>query len=116
MKGRRTPEEALADVARTLYVRLPHTIKNEKEIRQHLVGDTRIKLPRQSSRYCHVIFPNEAEKIKNMKKLRRVTINGKNIIARAPKINPTEKKIKKREKKLKIKIPKPKPEPKITRT
>lgn len=65
---------------RTLNVRLPHVIKDKKDIEYLFVGGFHVKLPRQSSRSCHVIFPTVEEKIKNYKLAKDKTINGKRIV------------------------------------
>lgn len=68
---------------RTLNVRLPHVIKDKKDIEHLFVGSFHIKLPRQSSRSCHVIFPTVEEKIENCKLARDKTINDKRIVIRS---------------------------------
>lgn len=112
MKSRKS-KQTKDDVAKILYVRLPHTIKSVKEIQDLFAGDITVKLPRQSSRHCHVIFPSVEEKIKNLKSIRKKKVDGKRILAAEPKINPPEeKKIKEK----KIKPSKPTQGPKITQT
>ncbi|KAK0182636.1 hypothetical protein PV327_000751 [Microctonus hyperodae] len=97
---------------RTLYVRLPHTIHNMDEIRDLFAGDIQIKLPRQSSRHCHVIFSTVEEKMKNLKEVRKKRINDKRITACPPKAKPE---IQKKKIEKKTTMPSPKPEQKITR-
>lgn len=67
---------------RTLNVRLPHVIKDKKDIEHLFTGNFHISLPRQSSRSCHVIFPTVEEKMENYKLVRDKTINGKRIVIR----------------------------------
>ncbi|XP_015521953.1 uncharacterized protein [Neodiprion pinetum] len=100
--------------SRTLYVRLPHTIRNTKEVHALFEGDAKVKLPRQSSRSCHVIFPTVEEKIKALKHVKKKTVDGKRVIAFNPKTKPMENKPSRK----KIKVPQPKPPliPEITQT
>ncbi|XP_046735857.1 uncharacterized protein LOC124405203 [Diprion similis] len=100
--------------SRTLYVRLPHTIRNTKEVQALFDGDAKVKLPRQSSRSCHVIFPTVEEKIKGLKHVKEKTVDGKHVIAFNPRTQPMENKPSRK----KIKVPQPKapPIPKITQT
>lgn len=108
-----TAEEKEERQSKTLYIRLPHTIKNAKEIEELFVGDVKVKLPRQSSRHCHVTFASVEEKIKNLKCIKKLVIDGKHIIAAPPRVKLQEEK-KKKEKKMRV--PKPKPEIKVTKT
>ncbi|XP_058794497.1 uncharacterized protein LOC131666117 [Phymastichus coffea] len=101
-KPRRTSLE-IEEQSRTLYVRIPHTIKNVDEIKNLFFGDIKVKLPRQSSRHCHVIFSTVDEKIKNLKAVKKQLIDGKPIFISPPKPMNLEKKPKHK----KIKIPDP---------
>lgn len=101
---------------RTLNVCLPHVIKDRKEVEDLFVGDFHVKLPRQTSRSCHVVFANTEEKIKNQKLAKNKTIDGKHIVVLPlRKIVVTEKKIAKKKTK-KIVMPKITPEVKVTQT
>lgn len=104
-KRRRTPSEIEEEQSRTLYIRVPHTIKDDQEIRNLFVGDFKLKLPRQAARHCHVIFPNVEEKVKNMKALKKKLIDGKSIYVSPPKPINVEKK--KKPKQKKIVVPEP---------
>lgn len=105
----RTSLEIEEEKCRTLYIRIPRTIKDASEIQNLFFGEFQVKLPRQSSRYCHVIFSNEDEKVKNLKAIKKKLIDGKNIIAGPPRPMNLEKK--KKPKQKKIVIPEPKDEP-----
>lgn len=91
-----------------MYVRLPHTIKDEKEVKELFVGEFKVKLPRQSSRICHVIFPSVEDKVKNQKGLKK-ELDGKPIIAGPPRPMKLDKKKKPKQKKIKIPEPVEKP-------
>ncbi|XP_008216275.1 uncharacterized protein LOC100120052 isoform X2 [Nasonia vitripennis] len=108
---RRTSLEIEEEQSRTLYIRLPHTIKDEQEIKDLFFGDIKLKIPRQSARYCHVIFPNVEEKLKNMKALKKKLVDGKPIYAGPPKPINLEKK--KKPKQKKIVVPDPTDDPKL---
>ncbi|XP_011065447.1 PREDICTED: uncharacterized protein LOC105152722 [Acromyrmex echinatior] len=98
---------------RTLNVRLPHIIKDKKEIEQLFEGSYHIKLPRQSSKSCHIIFPTVEEKIKNYKLAKGKTIDGKRIV-----IQPLREIVFKKETntRKKIFIPEIKPDIEVTKT
>jgi len=99
---------------RTLSVRLPHVIKDKRDVECLFVGDFHIKLSRQSNRSCHVVFPTVEEKTKNCKLAKDKTVNGKRIVIQPLRdlaIGEDVKKIKK-----KIFIPKIKPDVKVTQT
>ncbi|KYN08327.1 hypothetical protein ALC62_00618, partial [Cyphomyrmex costatus] len=98
---------------RTLNVRLSHVIRDKKEIEDLFVGNFHIKLPRQSSRSCHVIFPTVEEKLKNYKLAKNKTIDGKQIV-----IQPLHELIlkKKTDMKKKVFIPEIKPDITVTKT
>ncbi|XP_012275089.1 uncharacterized protein LOC105696869 [Orussus abietinus] len=96
---------------RSLYVRLPRTIRNEQEIRELFVGDYKVRLKRHSARDCYIVFPTFEDKIKNMKLVKSKTVDGKPIIVTTPKAKHAEL----------INIPKkkiviPKPEPEVKRS
>ncbi|XP_020300889.1 uncharacterized protein LOC109864258 [Pseudomyrmex gracilis] len=102
---------------RTLKVCLPHVIrdKNDVSIKNLFVGDFYVKLPRQSSRSCHVVFPDVESKMKNHELAKDKTINGKRVIIES--LRPIQ--LKKRPKKIKRKkiyMPKIKSEVKVTQT
>ncbi|XP_014214404.1 nucleolin [Copidosoma floridanum] len=109
-RGRhRTISEIKEEQSRTLYVRLAKTIKSVDEINELFVGDFTVKLPRQSTRYCHVIFPSVEEKLKNLKLVKEKVVNGKPVHASTPRpIN-----LEKPKKPKKIKIPDPKEKPRV---
>lgn len=106
-----TSEDFQEEQSRTLFVRLPHTIKDEDEIKQLFTGEFKVKIPRQSSRYCHVIFPDIESKFKNWSSVKKQLINGKKIYANHPKPVDIEKKLKEKVKRKKIRVPEPKVEP-----
>lgn len=110
-KHHRTASQIEEEQTRSLYVRLPHTIKNEKEVKELFFGEFKIKLPRQSGRYCHVIFPTVDDKVKNLKDLKNKLVNGKPVFASPPKPINLDKK--KKPKQKKIKIPEPLDIPKV---
>lgn len=101
---------------RTLNVSLPHVIKDKKDVENLFVGDFQVKLPRQSSRSCHVVFPNVEEKIKNYKLAKEKTINGKRIVIQPLRAIVLDKKTKKVKQKKKIYMPEIKPEKVVTQT
>ncbi|XP_029033497.1 LOW QUALITY PROTEIN: uncharacterized protein LOC114871575 [Osmia bicornis bicornis] len=107
LKKRREEKE------RALYVRLPHVIREEEDVAKLFTGDFKVNLPRQSTRYCYVIFPDTESKLKNLKEARNTQINGKPIVV-APAITKFEKNRKLKRKK--IVIPKVKDETRVTRT
>ncbi|XP_029669992.1 40S ribosomal protein S10 isoform X3 [Formica exsecta] len=97
---------------RTLSVHFPHVLKDKKDVENLFTGNFYIKLPRQSSRSCHVVFSNVEEKITNYKSAKEKTINGKRIV-----IKPLCALVKKNAKKIKRKkvcIPEIKPDIKVT--
>lgn len=96
---------------RALYVRLPHTIKDEEDVAKLFTGNFKVNLLRQSRRYCYVIFSSRKEKDKNWKAVKGMKINGKRVIV-GPAITKIEKKP---VSKKKIVIPKIKPDTKVTR-
>lgn len=99
---------------RTLNVRLPYVIKDKKDVECLFVGDFHVKLLRQSSRSCHVVFPTVEEKIKNYKLTKGKTVNGKRIVIKLLHdlaIGRKTKRIKK-----KIFIPEIKPDVEVTQT
>lgn len=100
---------------RTLSVHLPHVIKDKKDVECLFTGSFYVKLPRQSSRSCHVIFSSVEEKIMNYKFAKDKTINGKRIVIqplRAVALTEKTKKIKKK----KVFMPEIKPDIKVTQT
>jgi len=109
----RTSKDIDDDLSKTLYIRLPRTIKSSDEIKDLFLGDAKVRMPRQSSRYCHVVFENVEEKMKNLKNIKKLVIEGKHIVAFPPKINP---KVEKKKKEKKVRVPEPRPEPKVTKT
>ncbi|XP_011305628.1 uncharacterized protein [Fopius arisanus] len=114
----RTAQEMEEERVRTLYIRLPHQIKNMDDIRDLIFGDVEIKLPRQSGRHCHIIFPSVEEKLKNMKALKKKLIDNKHIFLSHAKVKELDVKLEKRKKLKKVKsvvIDKPKDEEKVTK-
>lgn len=100
---------------RTLNVCLPHAIKNKKDVESLFVGDFHVKLPRQTSRSCHVVFSSVEEKIKNQKLVKNKTVNGKHIFIKPlDDIVVAEKKERDKKKKKKIFVPKITPDIKVT--
>lgn len=53
-----------------MYLRFPKRITDIDEVRNLISGDANIKLRRQASRHCHVIFRKMEEKINNMKAIK----------------------------------------------
>lgn len=104
---------------RTLKVRLPNVIKDKKDIENLFVGDFVVKLPRQSSRSCRVVFSSLKEKLENHKLAKNKTVNGKRILVKSlsdfvP--NKESKKVKTKKKKKKVLVPNIKPDIKVTQT
>lgn len=100
---------------RTLNVRLPHVIKDQRDVEYLFVGNFHVKLPRQSSRSCHVVFPTVEEKIVNYKLARAKTVDGKRIVIQplsAVALTTGTKKMRKK----KIFIPEIKPDVQVTQT
>jgi len=100
---------------RTLNVRLPHVIKDQKDVEYLFEGNFHVKLPRQSSRSCHVVFPTVEEKIANYKLAKAKTIDGKRIVIQplsAVALATGTKKMRKK----KIFIPEIKPDVQVTQT
>ena len=64
---------------RTLYCRMPKTIKDDKVVMNLFPGSVQVKLPRQKLRACHVIFPTVEEKMECFKKMNKKLIEGKKI-------------------------------------
>lgn len=95
---RRRKEKELA-----LYVRLPHTIRDKDDVAKLFTGNFKINLPRQSSRYCYVIFSDIEEKMKNLKAIKNTRIDGKRIV-----VAPANTKIEKKTTTVKKKIVIPK--------
>ncbi|KAG7199044.1 hypothetical protein KM043_017951 [Ampulex compressa] len=99
---------------RSIYVQLPHTIHDKKQVEDLFFGNFEVRLTRQASRHCHVVFSSLDEKIRNLAAIRNKTINGKRIIAHnacAPKFEKESTKVKK-----KIVIPQVNTDSKITQT
>ncbi|XP_036143020.1 uncharacterized protein LOC105828261 [Monomorium pharaonis] len=65
---------------RTLNVRFPCVIKDKRDVQNLFVGNFHVKLPRQSSRWCHVVFSTVEEKINNYKLTKNKTVNDKRIV------------------------------------
>ncbi|KAL6260043.1 hypothetical protein P5V15_007583 [Pogonomyrmex californicus] len=101
---------------RTLNVRLPYTIKDKKDVESLFEGNFYVKLPRQSSRSCHVVFPTVEEKLNNYKHAKNKTVNGKRIVIQSLHDLAFVKDTKDRKIKKKIFIPEIKPDIKITQT
>ncbi|KAJ8669607.1 hypothetical protein QAD02_000866 [Eretmocerus hayati] len=116
-KKSKRPKRSLKEIeeerSRSLYIRLPHTIKDTDEIKNLLIGDYQIKLPRQSSRYCHAIFSNVEEKLKNLEAVKEKEIDGKPVFVSLPKHLKPQKLKEKKVKQKKIKIPDPVEESRI---
>lgn len=100
---------------RALSIRFPHTIKDKKEVECLFTGNFYVKIPRQSSRTCHVIFSSVEEKLLNRKSAKDKTINGKQIVVRPLRSVVLKDKAKKIERK-KLYMPEIKPDIKITQT
>lgn len=103
---------------RTLKVCLPHVIKDKNDVEDLFVGDYCVKLPRQSSRSCHVVFPNVKEKLKNYKLAKNKMISGKRVLIKPLHdlaLRKETEKVKKVKKK-KIFIPKIEPDIKVTQS
>lgn len=94
---------------RTLKVCLSHVIKDTNDVKNLFVGDVHVKLPRQSSRSCHVVFPDVESKIKNHELAKDKKVNGKRVIIQS--LRPIQLKEKpKKIKRKKIYMPEIKPE------
>ncbi|KAK1127074.1 hypothetical protein K0M31_004683 [Melipona bicolor] len=112
MKVTKKIKRRLREKEVALYVRLPHTIRDRDDVAKLFTGNFKVNLPRQSSRYCYVIFSNIEEKMENLKAVKNTRINGKRIV-----VAPANTKIEKKTiiVKKKIVIPKVKVDPKVTR-
>ncbi|XP_033208761.1 uncharacterized protein LOC117167720 [Belonocnema kinseyi] len=66
--------------ARTLYLRLPHVIEDDKEVMSLFRDNVIVKLPRQTSRCCHVVFSTVQERTKCLKTMKNKVIDGKRLI------------------------------------
>lgn len=64
---------------RALYVRLPHKITNKEEIQKLFNGEFEVKLFRQASRHCVVVFPTREDLIRNLN-TRHEKVDGKKIV------------------------------------
>ncbi|XP_034940005.1 uncharacterized protein [Chelonus insularis] len=100
---------------KTLYVRLPHTIHNADEVQKLFPIPVEVRLLRQSSRNCHVVFSTVEEKMKNLEHVKQQVINGKRVYASLINKSYVKRKLMKKPNK-KLVIPEPSPSPKITRT
>lgn len=78
--------------ARTLYVRFPKLIKDDKEVMSIFPENVIVKLPRQRSKCCHVTFPTINERTKCLKTMKNKLVDGKKIIM----MSVTEKSLDKR--------------------
>ncbi|XP_076685639.1 uncharacterized protein LOC143377803 [Andrena cerasifolii] len=99
---------------RALYVRLPHVIRNQEDVAKLFTGDFKVKLLRQSSRHCFVVFPDVEEKMRNLNAAKKTVINGKRVVvssAITKRKNEPRKIMRK-----KIVVPKVKQDVKVTRT
>ena len=112
---RLSKSEMEEETKKTLYVRLPHTIKSKDEILNMFSGDFRIKLPRQSTRHCFVVFKSIDEKIKNFEAVKNFKMDDKPVIISNPRPRNYEKQKKIKEKQKKIKIPKPEKEIRVNK-
>ncbi|XP_014470577.1 PREDICTED: uncharacterized protein LOC106742288 [Dinoponera quadriceps] len=102
---------------RTLHVRFPHTIKDWKDVENLFSGSFFVKLPRQASRSCYVVFSSMEEKIMNQKLVKNKTINDKRILVQSlySTVVADKNKVIKKPKK-KVFMPKIRPEIKVTQT
>ncbi|XP_076633029.1 uncharacterized protein LOC143347601 [Colletes latitarsis] len=106
--------ERMREKERALYVRLPHVIRNEKDVAKLFTGDFKVNLTRQASKYCYVIFADVKEKMKNLEAAKNTLINGKRVViasAITKSKNPTENLAKK-----KVVLPPIEEDVKVTRT
>ncbi|XP_076246415.1 uncharacterized protein LOC143186622 [Calliopsis andreniformis] len=87
---------------RALYVRMPHVIRNQEDVAKLFTGDFKVKLLRQASRYCYVIFSDVEEKMKNLQAAKNLKINDKRVIVASAVIKPKEERKKVVKKKLVI--------------
>lgn len=107
-------QRARLEKERALYVRLPHVIRNQEDVAKLFTGDFKVKLLRQSSRYCYVVFPDVEEKMRNLNAAKKTMINGKRIV-----VSSAITKRKKEPHKImrkKIVVPRVKEDVKVTRT
>lgn len=99
---------------RALYVRLPHVIRDEEDVARLFTGDFKVRLLRQSSKYCYVIFSDVEEKMKNLEAAKNTQVNGKRVV-----VAPADTKLKvdpqKLARKKKIVIPQVKNDIKVTK-
>ncbi|XP_072767608.1 uncharacterized protein [Anoplolepis gracilipes] len=99
----------------TLSVRLSHIIKDKKDVECLFTGKFYVKLPRQSSRSCHVMFSSVEEKIMNYKSAKGKTINGKRIVVKPLHALVLREEAEKMKKK-KVVMPEIKPDIKVTQS
>lgn len=104
----KTEEQLKDEQRRTLYIRMPCTIKDADDIYNVIVGEGEVKLTRQSSRNCHVLFASVEDKLRNLKILQRQKIDGKKIVAR-PAWKKTIKQVYDKSKKPRKKVVIPRP-------
>lgn len=104
----KTEQRLKREQQRTLYIRMPSTIKNANDVHNIIVGEGEVKLKRQSSRDCHVLFASIEDKLSNLKILRRHKIDGKKIVAR-PAWRKTLKQVYDKSKKPRKKVVIPRP-------
>ncbi|XP_029175615.1 uncharacterized protein LOC114944060 [Nylanderia fulva] len=100
---------------RTLSVTLPHVIKDKQEVERLFTGTFYVKLPRQSSRSCRIVFSTAEEKMKNCKLAKDKTINGKRIFVKPLHAVVLKEEIQKVKRK-KVVMPEIKSEIKVTQT
>lgn len=100
---------------RTLSVHLPNVIKDKKEVECLFTGNFYVKLPRQSSRSCRVVFSSVEEKITNYKLAKEKIVNGKRIVVKPLHADVLKEKVKKIKRK-KVFMPEIKSDIKVTQT
>lgn len=100
---------------RTLHVRYTRKIKNTEEIADLFTGNFTVKLPRQSSKNCHVEFSTVEEALQNKRALKGKIVYGKPIVIRRAFLNTLSGKQFRRKGK-KVKIPDVEPDVKFTQS
>ncbi|XP_043470858.1 uncharacterized protein LOC122504040 isoform X2 [Leptopilina heterotoma] len=67
--------------SRTLYVRWPKTIRDDKEVMNLFSNDIKVKLPRQKSRCCHIVFPTIKKRENCLETMKdKLNVDGKKIV------------------------------------
>lgn len=67
--------------SRTLYVRWPKTIRDDKEVMNLFSNEIKVKLPRQKSRCCHIVFSTIQKRDNCLETMKdKLNVDGKKIV------------------------------------